>query len=151
MENSDFKVGKSNIKVGMVEFLTLMSEIPNFSLVFKDYFIGDPIRLPYWTKIYDMYAMYERFRNTLDWLCTYMGACEYPQPPVAIFPTPWHSTRALNNDFINQEINYHHNISHGFAIHLTLFVILLTLYFRKLLINKSIIRHCWWPSQRAQA
>lgn len=40
----------------MVEFLTLMSEIPNFSLVFKDYFIGDPIRLPYWTKIYDMYA-----------------------------------------------------------------------------------------------
>lgn len=47
MENSDFKVGKSNIKVGMVELLTLMSEIPNFSLVFKDYFIGDPIRLPY--------------------------------------------------------------------------------------------------------
>lgn len=52
MENSDFKVGKSNIKVGMVEFLTLMSEIPNLFLVFKDYFIGDPIRLPYWTKIY---------------------------------------------------------------------------------------------------
>lgn len=137
----------------MVEFLTLMSEIPNFSLVFKDYFIGDPIRLPYWTKIC-MLCMRDFEIHWIGYLCcrcTCMGACEYPQPPVAIFPTPWHSTRALNNDFINQEINYHHNISHGFAIHLTLFVIFLTLYFRKLLINKSIIRHCWWPSQRAQA